>query len=88
MYFISNTNYIMKKKYLNPYRDDYSQEFHPKAKATSAVYHKPRRNYWGNIFDEDTLEGREKDFIDEDGSNSLFDSEDDHDGYYDSDGYD
>lgn len=50
----------------NKYRDDYTSEFHPKSKGQ--VYHKPRRNYWGNLYDEDTIEGRERLFIDESGT--------------------
>ena len=76
----------MKKK--NLYRNDYSSDFHPNSDGTAAVYHKPRRDYWGNLYDEDTIEGGENPYIDENGADSLFDTEDDHDCYYDSDGYD
>ena len=78
----------MSKKTRNHYRDDYSSEFHPNADGKAPVYHKPRRNYWGNLYEEDTLVGSQQSYIDEDSSDSLFDAEDDHDSYYGSDGYD
>lgn len=55
----------------------------PDGKSTR---HRPRRNYWGNLFDEDTYqeEKSERQFYDY----SNFDSEDDHSSYYDNDSYD
>ena len=71
----------------NKYRDDYTSECHPKSKGQGKVYHQPRRNYWGNLFDEDTVEGRERLFMDESGTDSLFDPEDSADSFYDNDNY-
>ena len=78
----------MGKKSRNHYRDDYCRDFHPKSDGTAPVYHRPRRNYWGNLYEEDTLDGVKPSYVDEDSSNSLFDSEDDHDCYYETEGYD
>lgn len=48
--------------------------------------HRPRRNYWGNLKEEDIFreEVESKSFYDY----SDYDSEDDHSSYYDSDSYD
>lgn len=55
----------------------------PDGKSTR---HRPRRNYWGNLYDEDTYdENRKKSH---DYGSALYDSEDDHDSYYESGGYD
>ena len=69
----------MRKKSRNAYRYDYCSESRPNSEGKATIYHKPRRDYWGNLFDEDTVEGAEPSYIDEDGSNSLIDTEDDHD---------
>ena len=48
--------------------------------------HRPRRNYWGNLYDEDTFdEDRHNVTINSDAA--LYDAEDDHDSYYESDNY-
>ena len=48
--------------------------------------HRPRRNYWGNLFEEDRyVEDRHN--FNADSDRALYDAEDDHDSYYDSDGY-
>lgn len=71
----------------NKYRYDSSSEFHPRSNGQAAYYHKPRRNHWGNLFDEDTLEGNRETYQDYSGSNSLYDSEDDNDSFYGSDSW-
>ena len=43
---------------------------------------KPRRNYWGNLYDEDTLDENRNIMSTEYYDYSDFDSEDDHDAYY------
>lgn len=50
------------------------------------TFHRPRRNYWGNLYDEDTYQ--EDIIVEQDYDYSDFDSEDDHCFYYDSDSYD
>lgn len=72
----------------NKYRDDPSSDFHPRSNGRAAYYHKPRHNYWGNLFDEDTLEGNRESYTDRIGTDSLYDREDDNDSFYESDGYD
>lgn len=62
-----------------------SRDLYPEAGGPVGV-RKPRRNYWGNLFEEDIFreESTEKhnyDFSD-------YDPEDDHSSYYDQDGYD
>lgn len=54
----------------------------PDGKSTR---HRPRRNYWGNLFDEDTYqeEKSERQYYDY----SNYDSEDDGSSYYDNDAY-
>ena len=44
---------------------------------------KPRRNYWGNLDDDDTFDENENIMSTEDYDYSDFDVEDDHDSYYD-----
>ena len=44
---------------------------------------KPRRNYWGNLDDEDTFDENENILSTEDYDYSDYDIEDDHDSYYD-----
>lgn len=51
-----------------------------------STYHKPRRNYWGNLFDEDTY--NEEISISQNYDYSDYDPEDDHSSYYDNDNYD
>ena len=48
--------------------------------------HRPRRNYWGNLKEEDTYqeEVSKPQYYDY----SNYDSEDDHSSYYDNDSYD
>ncbi len=48
-------------------------------------YHRPRRNYWGNLIEEDIFreEIESKSFYDY----SDYDSEDDHSSYYDHESY-
>ena len=48
--------------------------------------HRPRRNYWGNLYDEDTFDEDRHHFT-EDSDTALYDAEDDHDSYYESGGY-
>lgn len=48
--------------------------------------HKPRRNYWGNLYDEDTFD--EEDVEQQNYDYSDYDSEDSGDSYYNSDSYD
>lgn len=43
---------------------------------------KPRRDYWGNIYDEDTFDENANIMATENYDYSDFDSEDDHDSYY------
>lgn len=50
------------------------------------TYHKPRRNYWGNLFEEDTF--NEEPSRPQNYDYSNFDPEDDHSSYYDNDSYD
>lgn len=45
---------------------------------------KPRRNYWGNLDDDDTFDENKNIMSIEDYDYSDFDEEDDHDSYYDS----
>lgn len=49
------------------------------------TYHRPRRNYWGNLKEEDIFkeEIESKTFYDY----SDYDSEDDHSSYYDNESY-
>ena len=44
---------------------------------------KPRRDYWGNIDDDDTFDENRNIMSTEDYDYSDFDLEDDHDSYYD-----
>ena len=55
----------------------------PDGKSSS---HRPRRNYWGNLYDSDTYD--EERHHNNDYGSALYDSEDDHDSYYESGGYD
>lgn len=55
----------------------------PDGKSTR---HRPRRNYWGSLYDEDTYDEERHKFNDH--GSALYDSEDDHDSYYESGGYD
>ena len=48
--------------------------------------HRPRRNYWGNLYEEDTFDEDHHHFT-ADSATALYDSEDDHDSYYENDGY-
>lgn len=48
--------------------------------------HRPRRNYWGNLYDEDTFDEDSHSNI-ADCDTALYDSEDDNDSYYESSGY-
>ncbi len=48
--------------------------------------HRPRRNYWGNLYDEDTFD-EDKHNISSASDTALYDAEDDHDSYYESDRY-
>ena len=43
---------------------------------------KPRRDYWGNIYDEDTFDENANIMSTENYDYSDFDTEDDHDSYY------
>lgn len=44
---------------------------------------KPRRNYWGNLDNDDTFDENENIMSPKDYDYSNYDSEDDHDSYYD-----
>ena len=55
----------------------------PDGKSTR---HRPRRNYWGNLYNEDTYDEERHSFNDH--GSALYDAEDDHDSYYESGGYD
>ena len=46
---------------------------------------KPRRNYWGNLYEEDIY--RENRLESQDYDYSNYDPEDDNDSFYDHDGY-
>ena len=46
---------------------------------------KPRRNYWGNLYEEDIF--RENRVESQDYDYSNYDPEDDNDSFYDHDGY-
>lgn len=46
---------------------------------------KPRRNYWGNLYEEDIYRENRVEIQDYDYSN--YDPEDDNDSFYDHDGY-
>ncbi len=48
--------------------------------------HRPRRNYWGNLYDEDTFDEDRHNFT-ADSESVLYDEEDDHDSYYETNGY-
>lgn len=48
--------------------------------------HRPRRNYWGNLYDEDTFD-EDRHNITSYSDTALYDAEDDHDSYYESDNY-
>ncbi|MCI6803180.1 MAG: hypothetical protein MR893_07515 [Prevotellaceae bacterium] len=48
--------------------------------------HCPRRNKWGNLYDENIYDENHHRF--NDNGSALYDSEDDHDSYYESGGYD
>lgn len=50
------------------------------------TYHKPRRNYWGNLLEEDTYQEEFSEPHNYDYSD--YDAEDDHSSYYDNDSYD
>ncbi len=50
------------------------------------TFHKPRRNYWGNLYDEDTY--TEEVSHNQNYDYSDFDAEDDHSSFYDNDNYD
>ena len=75
----------MAKRNLNGHHYPSSRNTSPDNRA--ACHHKPRRNYWGNLHDEDTYDEEAYDMGRYDGISSLYDSEDDHDSYYDSDSY-
>lgn len=44
---------------------------------------KPRRNYWGNLYNEDTFDENENVMAPDNYDYSDYDPEDDHDSYYD-----
>lgn len=69
----------MKKKYISHSSSYPSPDGHP-------TRHRPRRNYWGNLYDEDTFDEDRHSFT-EDSGTALYDAEDDHDSYYESNGY-
>ena len=48
--------------------------------------HRPRRDYWGNVYDRDTFD-QDRHNMNADCDSALFDAEDDNDSYYESDGY-
>lgn len=50
------------------------------------TFHNPRRNYWGNLSEEDTY--KEETSLPQNFDYSDFDPEDDHSSYYDNDSYD
>lgn len=50
-----------------------------------SIFHRPRRNYWGNLIEEDTYDENLVKSSDYDYSD--LDMEDDHDGYYNNDHY-
>lgn len=50
------------------------------------TYHRPRRNYWGNLLEEDTY--KEEAVQRHDYDYSDYDPEDDHSAYYDNNSYD
>ena len=50
------------------------------------TFHKPRRNYWGNLYNEDTY--NEEVSHTQNYDYSDFDVEDDHSSFYDIDNYD
>lgn len=66
-------------------KNNYSSVKYPTPDGKS-TRHRPRRNYWGNLYDEDTYDEDRHRF--NDNSSPLYDSEDDHDSYYESGGYD
>jgi hypothetical protein len=47
--------------------------------------HKPRRNYWGNLYEDDTY--KEESHYTPDYDYSNYDENDDHDSYYDNSNY-
>ena len=59
-------------------RDIYSGGLSDKVKDI-----KPRRNYWGNLYDDDTFDENINIMSTGNYDYSDFDSEDDHDSYYD-----
>lgn len=77
-------NNIYKKNKLRE-SGHYTSSQYPEADGRVTV-HKPRRNYWGNLIDEDTFTEEQYNHSDYDFSD--IDPEDDHDGYYGSDNYD
>lgn len=62
-----------------------STDYYPEPGGPVGV-RKPRRNYWGNLLDEDTYHEDRIDNFNYDYSD--FDGEDDHDTYYNDDSYD
>ncbi|MBQ7141839.1 MAG: hypothetical protein IJR84_02090 [Bacteroidaceae bacterium] len=67
------------------HKNNYSSVNYPTPDGKS-THHRPRRNYWGNLYDEDTYDEERHKFNDY--GSALYDSEDDHDSYYESGGYD
>lgn len=48
--------------------------------------HRPRRNFWGNLYEEDTIDEDYHNFSSA-SDTALYDAEDEHDSYYESNGY-
>ncbi len=48
--------------------------------------HRPRRNFWGNLYEEDTFDEDHHNFSSASDA-ALYDAEDEHDSYYESNGY-
>ncbi len=75
---------MMKKSYVrNNY--DYPIDDNPVSDGKVGI-HKPRRNYWGNLYEEDTYNENATESVNYDYSD--YDSEDDIDSYYSNDNYD
>lgn len=72
---------MKKKSHLQSSSDSYPvPDGHP-------TRHRPRRNYWGNLYNEDTFDEDRHNFSGASDS-ALYDAEDDHDSYYESGNYD
>jgi hypothetical protein len=74
----------MSKKYTGGYSSRNQKSSMP-VQDGKVTRHKPRRNYWGNLYEDDTY--KEETHYTPNYDYSDYDENDDHDSYYDNSNY-